>query len=340
MVHLFYIESHFHVLVVDQIIQSNSLGLDECYFVTERGTVLPERYRNHLVYDGTTKSLFTRIRQYYSGQLKLKQLSKEKICAYMPFQFFFPSKRYFNKYMFFEEGFSAYSLRTIASYDERSGKRFVKRLIICLSLPFARKNTKGLIAGIFNDGIKPFETTLYRLSDDAYKGMENVKGIDVETIQINNNKPFVSSEIRNAMVVVMDRLSPKGRPFDDVIYLKVLVEALNKCYDSSRKMYVKLHPSDYKNEAAKERIELLLSAFHPVLFDESLENLAICNQNNTFFGSNSTVLYYAPILGSSNKSISFSRILAEKDETYRRFLNNWSRTEGFIKLFKKQVEIL
>lgn len=339
MVHLFYIESYFHLLVVDQIIRVKEISLDDCFFVTERGVQLPECYRDHLLYDGNSEGLFSRIKHYYSRKLNLKDYYGKEICAYQPFQFYFPSKCYFAKYVFFEEGFSAYSSRQIPKEGRRNKRSITKEWIVRLMLPFARKNVKGIVGGISCESNNPFETTLYRLSDNAYKGLEGEKSIKLETVKAVN-KPFEPSVIKDSMVVVMDRLTAQGRPFDDKVYLDVLMKAIEDCHDQKRKMYVKLHPADSRNKDASERIMVRLSTYSPELITENLENLAVCNQNNVFLGSNSTVLYYAPILGDSNKSVSFARMLAQKDEKYRTFLANWGGTESFCELFGKEVECL
>lgn len=339
MIHLFYIESFFHLLVADQIIRAKEIPLDDCVFATERGVKLPECYSDHLLYDGNSEGLFSRIKHYYSGKLDLKDYCGKEICAYLPFQFYFPSKCFFTKYVFFEEGFSAYSPRQIPKEGRRNRRSITKEWIVRLMLPFASKNVKGIVGGISCDSNHPFDTTLYRLSDKAYIGLEDEGSIILETVKAAN-RPFESSLIKDAMVVVMDRLTAQGRPFDDNYYLGVLAEAIKKCYNPKWKMYVKLHPADSKNKEASKRILECLSSYSPELITENLENLAVCNQNNVFLGSNSTVLYYAPILGDSNKSVSFVRMLAQKDEQYRLFLENWGGTEAFCELFSNKVECL
>lgn len=339
MLNLFFIESYFHLLVVDKIIREKGLHSEDCYFVTERGTKLPNCYSDRVLYDGTTEGLFTRIKQFYIGKLNLKEFYKKEICAYIPFQFYFPSKRYFTKYEFFEEGFSAYSHQKLPISGRRNRRSIMKELILRLMLPFASNNVKGLVGGISCDSNYPFDTTLYRLSDEAYTGLEDEEIIKLETVK-TANQPFESSRIKDAIVIVMDRLTAQGRPFDDRIYLEVLSEAVKRCYNPKRKMYVKLHPADSRNKEASVRIMEYLSYYSPELITENLENLAACNQNNVFLGSNSTVLYYAPILGNSNKSMSFARILAQKDEKYRLFLANWGGTEAFCELFEEEVECM
>lgn len=339
MIHLFYIESYFHLLVVDQIIRAKALSLDECYFVTERGTKLPEIYREHLVYDGTREGLFSRIKHYYGGKLKLNMFKKKEIFAYLPFQFYFPTKLYFAKYVFFEEGFSAYSSRQLPETDRKNKHSIIKEWIIRLTLPFARKNVKGIVGGISCVSNRPFKTTLYRLSDEAYYCLEDKKELTLETVKAPN-RPFVPSVIKNSMIVVMDRLTAQGRPFDDKVYLEVLHQTIEKICDPQMKMYVKLHPADSNNNEASNRIIKTLSLFSPELITDNLENLAVCNQNNLFLGSNSTILFYAPILGNSNHSISFARQLAERDPKYLTFLQKWGTGGRFYELFSRRVKCL
>lgn len=340
MIHLFYIESYFHLLVVDQIIHTKQLPLDDCRFITERGTRLPEHYQGRLLYDGSKTGLKERINLYYHGNLDWNNYNKQEICAYLPFQFFFPSHRYFAKYCFFEEGFSAYSPRVITKESKRSRRGLFKGVFVDLLLPYAKNNAKGLIAGVSCDTIRPLNTTLYRLSDDAYKGLEGNKFLSLETLGVNYRNPFSKSEIKKSVVVVADRISSKGRPFDDGTYLDALHVAMEKVQVAGRALYVKLHPADFKNEDAKQKVRQTLSSYNPIFITENLENLAVCNNGNLFVGTNSTALYYAPILGDTNESVSFARLLAAKDAQYRAFLQGWGGTEKFCELFGKKVKCL
>ena len=341
MIHLFYVESYFHLLVADQIINTKQLSIADCRFVTERGTVLPERYANGLLYDGSKTGFKDRIKFYYKEGRKWKDLyAGEEICAYLPFQFFFPSRRYFAKYCFFEEGFSAYSPRNIVSEPSRRRKGFLKGILIDFLLPFSNKNVKGLVAGVSCDSVRPINTRLYRLSDDAYKGIDLKTSLSVETVGTKFLRPFSQSDIKNSVVVVADRISSKGRPFDDETYLKVLQKVINDIAVGNKAVYIKLHPADHKNDEAKQRVLSALSSHNPLFITENLENLAVCNNNNLFVGSNSTVLYYAPILGDTNRSVSFAKRLADNDELYRSFLKGWGGTEEFCKLFGKQVKCI
>lgn len=341
MINLFYVESFFHLLVVEQIIETKKISLDSCYFITERGTALPKQYLGRLLYDGSNTGIVDRIKLYYKRQLKLKsRLGKEEICAYLPFQYYVPSKRYFAKYFFYEEGFSAYGQRVFVADKERRKKGILKRLLITLTLPFADKTVKGIIAGVTCDSIQLFKTELYRLSDDAYKELEGHRLIEVKTIGIKYMEPSFSSDIYNSVIVVADRISSQGRPFDEEKYLRLLKKTISKVYKEPKPLYVKLHPADFKNKDASKRVLESLSEFSPTIIEDNLENLAICNQNNTFVGTNSTVLYYAPILGDSNTSISFARLLSETDSKYEEFLQGWGGVVKFIELFSNQVKCL
>lgn len=341
MINLFYVESYFHLLVVDQIIEAKNISLESCYFITERGTALPKRYQERLLYDGSKIGLVDRIKLYYKRQLKLKsKLGNEEISAYIPFQYYIPSKRYFTKYFFFEEGFSAYGQRAFVDDKYRMKKGLLKRLLISLVLPFASKEIKGIIAGVTCDSTHLFKTELYRLSENAYKELEGHRLIEVKTIGVTYRGPSFSSDIHNSMIVVADRISSQGRPFDEEIYLSLLKNVISKIYQDTKPLYVKLHPADFKNKDASKRVLDLLSEYSPTIIEDNLENLSICNQKNTFVGTNSTVLYYAPILGDSNKSISFARLLAEKDSKYEEFLQGWGGVDKFIMLFSNQVNCL
>ncbi len=342
MINLFYIESYFHLLVVDQIINVNKLPIESCFFVTERGVILPKRYEKRLLYDGAQSGLLKRVELYYKKRKILKnEFGRKEICAYIPFQYFFPSKLYFTEYRFFEEGFSAYYPKEFVEDKARRRRGFLKSLFVSLLLPFSSKLIKGLISGISCDSSQLIKTKLYRLSDDAYKSLDKNSYFDVETIGIKYRDSSIYSEIHDAIVIVADRISSQGRPFFIENYLFILkqtVEILHK--DLKRPLYVKLHPADYKNGSSKKIILEELSQYKPVLITENLENLAIANYDNVFVGTNSTVLYYAPILGDSNRSISFARQLAEKDTKYAEFLNGWGGIEKFIKILSNQVECL
>lgn len=340
-VSIFFIESYFHLLVADQIIKSKKLSIETCFFITERGTQLPLSYYNHLIYDGSKTGILTRVKLYYKNKALWSRLfAKQEITVFLPFQYYFPSKLYFAKYCFFEEGFSAYANRSLPREKLSRKAGIIKELISGITLPFATKNIKGIVSGITNDTNKPCQSTIFRLSDYAYKGLNGIENIDLETITIDNSKPFSKSDIYDSLVVVLDRLSANGRPFDDKKYLDILYSTLHQTYNYNKKMFVKMHPADYKSECESKRVLDKLACFSPELINENLENLAICNNSNTFIGTNSTILYYAPILGNSNKSISFARLLAKEDAHYSAFLNAWGGVEEFCKIFSNQVKCL
>ena len=75
-------------------------------------------------------------------------------------------------------------------------------------------------------------------------------------------------------------------------------------------------------------------------FDGRLELLALLNINIHFIAENSTILYYAPVLGSTNKSISFVKLMYKLDERYKGLISQYGGMERFVDFFSKNVECL
>ena len=340
-IHVFFVLSHFHLLVVEQIIRTKSIKTEDCYFIIGRGLVIPGKYHDRVLYDITINSLYHRILMYYKfGRRRWRGMASHSICAYIPFQYSFPFKRFFSKYVFFEEGFSAYWSKEM-SYDNHISKSTcMKYIIISCMIPFANDNIKGIIAGLNYDTKQPFPCTLLRLSPEAYHVIEGIPEVNIETLKMDCSNTFKDYDVRDSLILVMDRLSNQGRPFDDNNYLEILKSTISDLKFDKKTIIVKLHPADSNNNGAKERIQNELLDFNISIITYSLEELAISNQHNFFLGTNSTILYYAPLLGDTNKSISFSRLLANKDEKYRDFLSNWGGVDKFCELFGKEVECL
>jgi hypothetical protein len=158
-------------------------------------------------------------------------------------------------------------------------------------------------------------------------------------------KPDVSKKelnIANSNVLVLDRFSAEGRPYALNNYIDSLRETFSKVNLSEKPLYVKLHPADGNNEEIKRTVGELLSSYVSdySYYEDSLEDIALNDNNNTFIGSNSTVLFYAPVWGRTNRAVSFVRILAEKDNDYKSFLMRWGGVEAFCRLFSNNVVCL
>ena len=341
-IHLFYIESYFHYLMAEGIIDKQQLSKNDILFITHRGVVVGDEYKDRVLYDGTTLQFGQRLLWYLKNRKELKeQLKGKKIISYAPFQFYYPGVLYFSEYNIIEEGFSAYS----KGFENNNWKgrlyEIAKCAIINLLFPFSGKNEKGLLLGLsYSSKFPKDKMKLYVFSDKSYGNFDFGPKIIREVIRAH--KPTGGCPISDSWVLVMDRLNPHGRPFDDEIYLKVLTTALQSLGLGERKIYVKLHPSDVKLGEAERRVSERLQSvgLSSEFITMSLEEIASSNQNNCFVGTNSTSLFYAPIFGNSNVSYSFARLLAEEDNEYESFLEGWGGVKSFVELFSNNVKCL
>lgn len=340
--HLFYVESNFHLILAENFINDIGIEVSDVLFVTHRGVQLPSIYRDRLLYDGTLSQFRQRVqlyrenRNYYKGLLKRK-----KVISYSPFQFLFPAIRFFSEYHLIEEGFSAYGV--LSDIDNSRALRYelFKALYINLAFPFVSRNIKGFLMGISFSSKKTTRPTKLLVSNvNAYDNYCWGKWVEKQIVPIRG---VMKGSIIGQNILVMDRLSKKGRPFDDNVYLCVLKDVINTLGLDKQVLLVKLHPADLASENnVKSRLS---SWFHdigimPNYINDNLEELALSNNNNTFIGTNSTSLYYAPIFGRTNKAISFARLLANEDKQYALFLERWGGTETFCDLFSKEVKCL
>ena len=336
-IHLFYLRSYSHLIVADGIIKQKGLPLDSVYFVLFRGVKLPPCYEKNLLYD---ESGIVNWRKFFmQNYFKLNRLFKDKkVCGYLPFQGEFPVIKFFDEYVFFEEGISAYDV----SFDyTRFNKKLYLKLLVQYALirPFVKKNLIGLYNGRLNGSPFSFECTLVGLTKESYKNV-TIEKCKREIINITA-KPLNPSGIKDSVIIVMDSTRASDRMDSADGYLRILSNVLKKIKFESRKVYLKLHPDNFRDmEVALDMIRNYIGFVDFSVIDESLEDIAQSNQNNIFIGNHSTILFYAPILGSSNKSISFMRIQAEQDKGYLKFLQRWGGVEGYMSLFKDKIEFL
>lgn len=341
--HLFYVESNFHLIIAEGFIENEDIKKADCLFVTHRGVRLPKTYSDCLLYDGTISQFKERVHLYKKNKKYYNELFKNRrVYSYAPFQFLFPTIRYFSEYNLMEEGFSAYSVPKVISNAKAIRYELFKALYINLLFPFASKNVKGFLMGMSYSSPKAKRQTSLLVSNaGAYEKIDLGKKVRKVVVPINRTEDTTS--IKGQIIIVLDRLSKKGRPFDDNTYLSVLKDVMTQLGYKANKILVKLHPADSRmGIEAKSRVEKLLNdiGITPIFIDTNLEEVALSNAHNTFIGTNSTLLYYAPVFGKTNKSISFSRVLSNADEQYSHFLEKWGGTERFCELFSKQVKCL
>lgn len=337
-VYIFYIYSNFHLLIADNIIINYKIPQNNILFITSRGIKLPDKYADCFLYDNQQLGFWGRIRWCYQNRSFIRErIGGSYACVFFPFRKVFPSKRYFDDYIFFEEGFSAYGPKRPECDTFAVVKEHLKFLLIDILMPFFDRKAKGLIAGISACTNNFSKGHLIKLSKLAYPGFDNMDGLDVQ-ILTNFKGSGNGRDISNSLIVVMDRLSSAGRPFNVNTYLDLLKEAILKISTVGEKLYVKMHPADFITGDTRNLVTDTLSDYNMMLIYDNLENLASCNRSNTFLGTNSTILYYAPILGPSNRSVSFARQLAEKDGEYCEFLGIWGGVDAFCDLFSENVD--
>lgn len=330
-------------MIVESYMATKRIDHNDVLFVTHRGIKLPEDYKDRILYDGTVTSFKKRIALYKQDIKKYKDLLANKIIySYAPFQFVFPSHQFFSEYNMIEEGFSAYTFPIQRSNIKGLFCEWAKFFYINMSFPFANRNIKGFLMGLsYSSKRSRKQCKLLISSSDAYSNYKLGKKVEKVIVPIVKLESY--PDILNQTILVLDRFNKRGRPFDDVTYLTVLGSVLAQLELNSKKILVKFHPADYcSGSDAKSRLDTLFRELkiEPSYIDVSLEELARSNQGNIFIGTSSTILYYAPILGKSNKSISFVRQLAGVDKQYSEFLDNWGGTDQFCEVFSKQVECL
>ncbi len=335
-IHLFYIQSNFHILVVKGIINHENIDPKDVYYIIQRNVKQPEE--GTLLFDESGKGFGGRIKYYIKHRQFIRQILREnQVCAYAPFDYYFPLCNLFDNTAFFEEGLSSYACASREGIVKRYVNSLFKYLIASLLVPFISSNERGFLVEACNTRKHPKQRTLiFAFSAAAYKTVQSEK---VERVSVKPVAPKIDSIITDSNVLVLDRFCAEGRPYALNNYFDTLRETFNKINLAEKPLYVKLHPADGKNDEAKRTICDLISGYVTgfSFYENSLEDIALNDNRNTFIGSNSTVLFYAPVWGCTNKAISFVRLLAEKDKDYKSFLMRWGGVEEFCRLFSNNV---
>ena len=129
--------------------------------------------------------------------------------------------------------------------------------------------------------------------------------------------------------MVFDRFNTSIGFYSLQNYKMCLAKMVDYCKQNHvREVWGKLHPADWQFKDAKDIAETFFMDEGVGLnwYEGKLEMLAMQDNHITFLGTNSTILFYAPIFGMSNKSVSFSRYLASIDDKYNQFIRAWSLT--------------
>ena len=337
--HVFFVRSDFQFVVCKGIITHYGLHSEDCYFVTDRNTEV-EDYKQSPIYGIGRYFRFDERCMYLFKHYKIVKnfLCDSKLTVYMPFSNHYSS--YYNyDYVFYEEGFSAYKEYLELEEVESKSRHRVRRLLVFLISPLNKK-IRGYLMGFICNELKPMKKTrLISFSKDCYPNIHNDL-INKIVISVPKQPVELYTIPYGSVIIVLDRLVAFGRPFDLCSYKNCIIHELKWLKDRGIKnVYIKFHPADCDNSDSKRWVEELLhlNSIEFTVFDGKLEYLALQNIGVFFLGTNSTILFYAPLLGDTNKSISFFKVLAAVDDKYKCFIDGWG---DFEKIFSKNVACL
>lgn len=343
--YLFFIRSDFQYFVCRGIISQEKLNKEDCYFIVERGVCLLKGDQLFPYYSGQSFPSFKqRVVSLFRNRKGYHEFFKScRVTLYAPFSDLFP-KHIFSDVFFFEEGFSSFA--KIQDKPCEKGRRLSEDLrywALRLLLPFENNGVRSLLLGIGASNEKPcYPMNLYITDGLAYQGVDYslVKKVQVK-IKIETRKLYSIPE--GGFLFVLDRFSSFGRPYALSNYHNCVQQVFSSVVpESERQIWVKFHPADYGYADALVIMKQMFRFYKGKvnIFDGKLEYLAAQNIGIHFIGTNSTILYYAPILGDSNESISYSKQLADIDEDYNQFLQQWGGAGSFVEIFSRHVKCL
>ena len=337
--HVFYVRSDFQYVVCKGIIKKYNIKNENCYFVADRQTPIENCYEQSLIYGiGRYLNFKERLKLYLKKRSFVNEFFRDKkVTVYMPFSLQFASHTY-NEFIYYEEGLSAYAINEQVSDTSKMTLALMKCLVYFLAP--TNKQVRGYLMGFVCKNKRPANLTrLLSFSKDCYNGIldDNVKK---EVISVPSEPIEEYTIPRGSTMLVLDRLSEFGRPFELENYRRCIDKILEQIKSEGvNQLFVKYHPADYNNKESVAWMNAVIKSkgFEYQLFNGRLEYLALQNIKTRFVGTNSTILYYAPVLGSSNQSLSFCKLLSVMDEKYRRFLRRWG---DFVAFFSKNVECI
>lgn len=342
--YVFWIASEFHYIISKSIIIDRGINSQDVYYVCQ-----PGRYINIVdgenlcdLYDGENSSFLTRLLYYLCNKKKVKDFFEGvRIHLFSPFRGAFPIYDFFEECSFMEEGFGAYVLEEKKPAKKDALKEMLRFLGANLLLCFSSRNIKGYAMGVGFSGRFPKRfVKIACCSPDVYPKINSTSFVRQV---LNLRKVSCCCEYNlpeNSFMIVLDRFSSKGRVYSIENYRLCIEDEIE--YLKNRQInnvWLKLHPADNNSNDAflffKEVFEK--SGITVNRFTGILEYLALQDIQTTFIGTNSTILYYAPLLGKSNKAISFFASLAERDESYNKFIDRFGGISVFREMFSKNV---
>ncbi len=340
--HLFWIWSDFHYLICQNIIHYYGIKVENCLFVCWRNLEIDNNSQKCHLYDQEYQHFLPRIRYYLRNRSLIKSFFRDNdVFAYYPFSFAFPQDSYFKRLTFYEEGFSAY--RRLFNFDCEQKPSRVNKIVRGFILSLFNKNVRGYLNGFSFTSPSPMdETTLICCTEESYRYL-NLPRLNKIVLPIVY-KPAVNYCIpAGSTFLVLDRFVPYSSIKTPGTNKRVTREMLDYCKRMNiKEVWTKLHPADFQNSSAEDDLKECLNGYDIKvhMFDGKLEFLALQNIGISFIGTHSTILYYAPILGNRNTSISFSRYLYSIEPSYEGYLKIFGGLDGFIDVFSKQVECI
>ena len=342
--HLFLVCSDFQYVICKSIIRENALKTEDCFFVSRRGVKLEKEDLTYpFPYEGGFWYYMLHRREVNSF------FAGKDISVYVPFRGSFFSK-YVHKMNYFEEGLSIFrdSIKISKGIsDGKNGKGFVCQVIShlksILKKILIKEEALFFVDGFYSDReAEPLENSfLYGCSPYALKQWSHPL-LEKRILNIGIEPPIKYDVKEGSYFVVLERFSSSN--FYDLENYKICLRTIFSYLEKwgVEEIWTKFHPADYKNEHAMEEFEKCREGFNLKVhfFDGRLELLALQNINIHFIAENSTILYYAPVLGSTNKSISFVKLMYKLDERYKGLISQYGGMERFVDFFSKNVECL
>ena len=339
--HLFYVRSNFHLTIALEIIKSKKIKINNLAFIVNRNVNIPSSLKklvfkldNNINFNFWDKLKFV---LFNNDKLPLFLKDSSQIIAYIPFFSQLPFHFFNSNITFYEEGFSAYSSnqnQRIKFKIQECLKSIFRILIVYLFTPFKSKKLKAFIIG------PSYFYKNFRSSKifDYFVLSKNVNIKKFPNVNLKLVKPEVTSyefndSNRKICVVVMDRIT-SSLNFDIDNYKHILELIFMDFKD--HKIYLKFHPFDNKKIVSHFFSSYSNNEFKYTVIDDSLEDLCLCRTPITFVGTNSTILFYAKLLG-NNDAFSYSKKLSEIDPKYTQFLKYWGPDDLFYSTFEKNV---
>lgn len=339
--HLFYVQSDFHYLICRSIMKRNGLKAENCYFVCHRNVRVDDDVRLYpFPIEGGLSYYFHHRKDIDSF------FDNADIYTYTPFRGLFPKRKSANDNFFFEDGLASYRLKENVikkrlSTEESGSENPVKKLLKRIMTRLVKKDSRFFLTGWFHEDVVDPQrrTLLYVCSSQAYAEWAH-PFLDRIVLKMEANITEKYNVPRGSYFLVLDRFS-NGCVYDVENYKKCVRMMLDYCVNRQvKEIWAKFHPADWNNKnVMKELEESAKGADISIkLFDGRLEYLAMQNINIHFISLNSTILFYAPVLGNTNRSVSFVRYMYEADDKYKSFIHLYGGIERFVEMFSENVE--